>query len=52
MVRAFSGTFSIPQRGRMKRHCRELAKEYTGIAEDYEALALLHEAEAEKGVAE
>lgn len=34
-------------RQRMKRHCRELAANYTSVAQDYEALAVFHEAQAQ-----
>ncbi len=34
------------QRQRMKQHCQNISEKYTGMAEEYQALAKLHEEEA------
>jgi len=38
----------LSERQRMKRHCQNMREKYTGIAEDYDALAKVHEEEAKK----
>ena len=42
------GGGKFTQRQRMKRHCENLSEKNTGMADDYEALAELHEEEAKK----
>lgn len=36
------------QRAHMKRHCQNISDRYAELAEEYDALAKLHEAEAKK----
>jgi hypothetical protein len=45
MGRSYGGG-KITQKQRMKRHCQNISEKYSGMAEDYEALAKLHEEEA------
>jgi len=40
------GGGKFTQRQRMKRHCESLSDKYTATADDYDALAKLHEDEA------
>ena len=47
MVVSYSGV-TVGQRQRMKRHCRELADQYTAMAKEYNALADFHAAEAKR----
>jgi hypothetical protein len=42
------GGGKFTQRQMMQRHCENLSEKYTGMADDYDALAQLHEEEAKK----
>lgn len=45
---AYSGG-KLTQRQRMMRHCKNLSEKYASMAEDYDALAELHEEAAKQG---
>jgi len=47
MGRSYGGG-KISHRQRMKRHCESISEKYTSLADEYEALATLHEEEAKK----
>lgn len=45
MGRSYSAG-KVTQKQRMKRHCQNISEKYSAMADDYEALAKLHEEEA------
>lgn len=47
MGAAYAGG-KLTQRDRMKRHCKGISDNYSGMAADFDALAKLHEEEAGK----
>ena len=47
MARTYSGGKHV-QRSRMKQHCQKISDQYDAMAQEYDSLAELHEAEAKK----